>query len=102
MPILRVTAELYSILATIDGGVTGVRTEGSTVVVDFSGSIKSDQLESTFVSSVLIDQVVATAVQFEGIEAVQFQIEGSCESFSDALGAAPCHEYKPEPTETLG
>lgn len=93
---------LYSVIAGLDEPVNSVTTEGSTAVVDLSAGVADLGLDASFVRVVLIQQFVATAAQFNGVDGVQFRIEGSCEAFAAAAGGSECVTYRAEDLEATG
>lgn len=98
-PVTESAAGLYSVVADVDDPVRSVTVEGSTAVVDLSVAAADLGLDTAFVRIVLVHQFVATATQFDGVDALQFRLEGSCEEFAAAVGGEECVTYRPEDLE---
>lgn len=84
---------LWSPITELQDPIAGVRVVGTSAVVDLDDGVSELNLGAAFVGTTLIEALTATAMQFQGIESVRFQIEGSCEAFAMAIGGTGCPEF---------
>jgi hypothetical protein len=61
------------------------------MIVDFTEDITVDNASTSNGSTFFLGELYANAFQFEDVESVEFQINGSCEAFWEFLQAGECN-----------
>jgi len=84
---------LWSPLVGLQQPISRVRLEGTTAIISFNASVGDLDLDAVFTGTTLIESVSATAMQFDEVDAVRFELAGSCERFARAIGGVGCPQF---------
>jgi len=84
-------AGYYSVLAGAPESIQAVTLEGSHLTVSFSDDINHLGVHELAAGTVLVDQVLATALSVDAVQSVQLTLGGDCEAFWAALEGSGCH-----------